>query len=168
MHANTRKIRRICVTVCAIPALAFIGATSANAATVPSADSLASAFADPSPETLNLINQERAKAGCPALVETQALYQAAAEHSDDMARNNFMDHNGSDGSTPDQRLSRNGVSFRAWAENISQGRSTPAETVAGWMSSPGHRANILNCSFTQTGLAVAQPGHYYTQVFVTP
>lgn len=41
-------------------------------------------------------------------------------------------------------------------ENIAFGYSTPAEVMVGWMNSPGHRANILNCAFKELGVGVAR------------
>jgi uncharacterized protein YkwD len=171
MHADTRRVRRICVAVCAAPALALSSAVTANAsstpATAPPSDSRSSVSASQSFEVLNLVNQERKKAGCPALQERHQVWLAAAAHSDDMAKNKFLSHTGSDRSTPESRLFRYGhLHVRAWAENIAKGYSTPQKTVDGWMASTGHRANILNCAFVYTGVAVSQPGNYYTQVFV--
>jgi uncharacterized protein YkwD len=57
-----------------------------------------------------------------------------------------------------------------WAENIARGQPTPPAVVDGWMNSPGHRANILNCRLTMVGIGVVRGagGPWWTQVFATP
>ena len=121
-----------------------------------------------------LINSERAKiANCPALRLNDKLTAAAQAHSQDMADNNFFDHTGSNGSTLGQRITAAGYSFSLAGENIAGGQSTAQEAFDDWMSSPGHRANMLNCSFVDTGLGfVEKPGsewlRYWTQDFAKP
>ncbi|GAA3370820.1 hypothetical protein GCM10017744_096120 [Streptomyces antimycoticus] len=48
---------------------------------------------------------------------------------------------------------------------MAYGYESPKSVMEGWMSSPGHKANILNCDFKEIGVGVAQPGHYWTQDF---
>ncbi|MGW3209695.1 CAP domain-containing protein [Streptomyces sp. NPDC001135] len=116
---------------------------------------------------VQLVNAERAKVGCQALTLNPALTKAAQDHSADMAAHQNMSHTGSDGSAPGDRITAAGYSWSAYGENVAYGYSTPDEVMAGWMSSPGHRANILNCSFQQIGVGLAQPGSYWTQDFGT-
>ena len=57
-------------------------------------------------------------------------------------------------------------------ENIAKGYSTPERVVDAWMNSPGHRANILNPSYTMIGVGyVYDPyttdANYWTQVFMS-
>ncbi|MEU6478189.1 CAP domain-containing protein [Streptomyces sp. NPDC047017] len=115
-----------------------------------------------------LVNAERAKAGCSALTLDPALTKAAQEHSADMAAHQNMSHTGSDGSAPSDRISAAGYDWSAYGENVAYGYATPEEVMAGWMASPGHRANILDCSFKEIGVGLAQPGSYWTQDFGTP
>lgn len=119
-----------------------------------------------------LVNQERAAVGCPALVANDTLARVAAAHSRDMAEHDFFDHPGSDGRSPFQRMADAGYRATTAAENIAAGASTPDKVVQLWMHSPGHRANILNCAYRETGVGyVADPGDrlnygvYWTQVF---
>ncbi|MFC9294253.1 CAP domain-containing protein [Streptomyces sp. NPDC057011] len=116
-------------------------------------------------EVLALVNQERAAAGCPALTVNAKLTKAAQDHSADMAAHNTMSHTGSDGSDPGQRITRAGYAWQTYGENVAYGYSTAAKVMEGWMNSPGHRANILNCSFKEIGIGLAQPGQYWTQDF---
>jgi uncharacterized protein YkwD len=131
-------------------------------------------FAD---EMIGLVNQERAKNGCPALAKNTALTNAAQGHSTNMALNDFFDHRGLDGSWPWDRASRAGYNWSSIGENIAAGYSTPTSAMQAWMNSAGHRANILNCNYRDIGVGyyylANDPGsvtyrHYWTQVFGTP
>lgn len=106
-------------------------------------------------EAIALTNAERAAAGLPPLAANAALTQAALAHAADQASTGVMSHTGSDGSDPGTRIARSGFSGSTWGENVAAGYATAASVVAGWMGSPGHRANILNPGFTQIGLASA-------------
>ncbi|MFF9088529.1 CAP domain-containing protein [Streptomyces sp. NPDC014991] len=118
-------------------------------------------------EIVRLVNAERAKAGCRALTPDSALTRAAQAHSADMAAHQNMSHTGSDGSAPGDRITGAGYAWSSYGENVAYGYSTAEQVMAGWMSSPGHRANILNCSFQEIGVGLAQPGSYWTQDFAT-
>ncbi|MFF3634492.1 CAP domain-containing protein [Streptomyces sp. NPDC002250] len=114
---------------------------------------------------VELVNAERGKVGCSPLNLNATLTKAAQEHSQDMAAHQNMSHTGSDGSSPGDRITGAGYSWSSYGENVAYGYSTPEEVMAGWMSSPGHRANILNCAFKEIGVGLAQPGSYWTQDF---
>ncbi|WP_338710937.1 CAP domain-containing protein [Streptomyces virginiae] len=116
---------------------------------------------------LALVNQERAAAGCQAVTLNAKLTKAAQDHSADMAANSNMSHTGSDGSDPGARITRAGYSWSTYGENVAYGYSTPEKVMEGWMNSPGHRENILNCSFKEIGIGLAQPNSYWTQDFGT-
>ncbi|MER5603127.1 CAP domain-containing protein [Streptomyces sp. NPDC002265] len=104
---------RMTVAVCAVPLLTFGGTAAAGAATVTSA-SHASVVQQTTPgEILNLVNAERAKAGCAALQVNPLLQQIAQAHADDEERNNFDSHTGSDGSTVPMRMTSVGYNYRA-------------------------------------------------------
>ncbi|WP_431878437.1 CAP domain-containing protein [Micromonospora marina] len=120
-------------------------------------------------KVVTIVNQERAKAGCKALTVNAKLNLAAQRHSQDQADHQKMDHKGSDGSQPWDRVKRAGYSYRMVGENVAWNYQTPAAVMEGWMNSEGHRKNILNCSYTQIGVGVARSnGPYWTQVFATP
>jgi uncharacterized protein YkwD len=120
------------------------------------------------PETtvVSLTNQERAKAGCSTLRIDSRLVTAARRHSQDMAANNYFDHTSRNGDSPWDRMEAAGYP-NPGAENIAKGYPTPAAVVEGWMNSPGHRANILNCKLRAVGVGMAQGpgGPYWTQNF---
>ncbi|HEY3009836.1 MAG TPA: CAP domain-containing protein [Micromonosporaceae bacterium] len=118
-------------------------------------------------DVVALTNRERAKAGCGALRTDTRLHTAASAHSEDMAATNTMSHTGSDGSTPWDRAEAVGYT-QAMAENVAVGYRTPADVVAAWLNSAGHRANMLNCDAKAIGVGLGygrdgQP--YWTQLF---
>jgi uncharacterized protein YkwD len=120
-------------------------------------------------QVVDLVNRERAKAGCKALTIDDKLMLAAQRHSQDQADHKTMSHDGSDGSDVGDRLDRVGYAWRAYGENVAWNQQNPTAVMDAWMNSPGHRANILNCSFTEIGVGVARSnGPYWTQDFGTP
>ncbi|MFD6876214.1 MULTISPECIES: CAP domain-containing protein [unclassified Streptomyces] len=116
-------------------------------------------------EVLTLVNKERAAVGCPVLTVNEKLTKAAQDHSADMAAHSNMSHTGSDGSDPGQRITRAGYQWSTYGENVAYGYDTAAKVMEGWMNSPGHKRNILDCSFKEIGIGLAQPGQYWTQSF---
>jgi uncharacterized protein YkwD len=119
-------------------------------------------------EVVNIVNHERSKAGLSSLRIHSQLNAAAEAHSNDMARNNFMSHTGSDGSSMGDRIKRHGYNFRTAGENIAAGQRSPEDVMRSWMNSSGHRQNILNPNFRDIGVAYANGGSfgiYWTQKF---
>lgn len=117
-------------------------------------------------QVVTLVNQERAKAGCGAVTINSQLTTAAQLHSEDQAAHQKMSHDGSDGSDFVTRAKRAGYQY-AIGENVAYGYETAAAVMEGWMNSPGHRANILNCDAKAIGVGVATGGGrlYWTQDF---
>ena len=106
----------------------------------------------------------------PALTWNCQLATAATSHSTDMAENNFISHTGSDGSNPGDRISAAGYSYSTYGENVAAGYTTADSALAGWLSSAGHCANIMNATFTEMGAdkisnTAADYVHYWTGVF---
>lgn len=115
-------------------------------------------------QVVDLVNGERAKAGCGALAEESHLDKAAQDYSDDMAAGNFFSHTSPSGVTFDQRIKNAGYS-KPGGENIAKGQTSPAQVMESWMNSEGHRANILNCSFTKIGVGVTTSDWVWVQDF---
>jgi uncharacterized protein YkwD len=117
---------------------------------------------------------ERAFGAAAPVAWNGALAAAALEHSRDMATHRHFAHQGSDGSEVATRATRAGYRWRLVGENIAAGHTSARETVAGWIDSPGHCANLMNPAFTEMGAGYAisrarMPGFaYWTQVFGTP
>ncbi|MER7543648.1 CAP domain-containing protein, partial [Spirillospora sp. NPDC127506] len=115
---------------------------------------------------VSLTNAERAKQGCEPLRVDSRLVVAARKHSADMAANNYFDHTSRNGDSPWKRMEDAGYPSPG-AENIAKGYPTAAAVVKGWMNSPGHRANILNCGLRAIGVGMASGpgGPLWTQDF---
>ena len=116
----------------------------------------------------------RAYGAAPALAWNGALAAAAQAHSRDMAAHRHFKHEGTDGSVVGTRAQRAGYQWRLIGENIAAGQTSAQETVAGWLDSPGHCANMMNPAFVEMGAGyeirrATMPGFaYWTQVFGVP
>ena len=118
-------------------------------------------------EMARLVNAHRQARGCPALAWLQPAAEAAQAHSADMARRGYFDHVTPEGRQPWDRLAAQGVGYRSMAENIAwTPEQTAAQTLRGWINSPGHRQNLENCGYTHHGIGMQSA--YWTHVFVTP
>jgi uncharacterized protein YkwD len=117
-------------------------------------------------EVLRLVNEQRAQAGCSPLTADSKLQALATAFSEEMAARNFFDHTDPDGRTPWDRAKAAGIG-NLGGENIARGQADAAAVMDAWMNSPGHRANILNCSFTTLGVGVhfGTGGPWWTQDF---
>jgi uncharacterized protein YkwD len=116
---------------------------------------------------LLLVNQEREKTGANALMPNEKLFAAARKHSENMARQLKLSHD-LDGKTFADRCRAESYGA-AGGENVAVGARSNGQVMAMWMSSPGHRANILNKGFTEIGIgaAIDKGPPYFTQVFGT-
>ncbi|MBK8501492.1 MAG: CAP domain-containing protein [Saprospiraceae bacterium] len=89
----------------------------------------------------------------PPFKQVDLLHNSSDGHSESMAIHQFFAHCDLDTHTnPAQRMQAAGYSSSSWAENIAAGYGTPSAVIAGWMSSSGHRANILNASRREFGV----------------
>ena len=114
-------------------------------------------------EVLDLVNAERAKKGLSKLTWSDELANVARAHSKDMLNRKFFSHTNPDGQSPFDRMRAAGIRYSSAGENIAAGQRTPQEVVNAWMNSEGHRANILNASFTKLGVGyVTGNGAYST------
>lgn len=117
-------------------------------------------------QVVDLTNAERTKAGLKPLEMHGALMDVAQAKSEDMAKNNYFDHNSPTYGSPFDQIKAAGISYRSAGENIAQGQTTPAQVVQAWMDSPGHRQNILNANYTHIGVGYVENGNYWTQQFI--
>ncbi len=115
---------------------------------------------------VELVNVERAKEGLSALTLNEELSDVAREKSSDMQRNGYFSHTSPTYGSPFDMLRRFGISYNTAGENIAMGYSSPEAVVNGWMNSAGHRANILNSSFSDIGVGYISNGNYWTQLFI--
>jgi uncharacterized protein YkwD len=127
-------------------------------------------YADFESEVINLVNVERAAQGLHPLSVDHNLATAARDHSEDMGLQDYFSHTSLDGRTVPDRITAAGYFFNTYGENIAGGQPTPEDVVDAWMSSSGHRANILNQNFCDIGVGYAYLAdstyrHYWTQDF---
>jgi len=114
---------------------------------------------------IDRINEDRAAHGLPPLTENAMLTQAAHDHAADLSRNDWLIeqrrwHDGSDGSTIGERLTRAGYRAARWLENVGHGFGGDERMMFDWwMQSPVHRAAILSPDVTEMGsVRLAAPG----------
>ncbi len=117
-------------------------------------------------EVIRLVNEIRQQNGLRPLAANWELSRVARYKSQDMRDNGYFSHNSPTYGTPFQMLSAFGLSYRTAGENIAKGYASPQAVVNGWMNSSGHRANILNASYTQIGVGYVSGGNYWTQLFI--
>ncbi len=117
-------------------------------------------------EVIRLVNEIRAENGLPALTYNWELSRVARYKSQDMKDNRYFSHTSPVYGSPFRMMKSFGITYRTAGENIARGYATPQAVVNGWMNSSGHRANILNASFTQIGVGYVAEGNYWTQMFI--
>jgi uncharacterized protein YkwD len=91
----------------------------------------------------------------PPLRSDPLLDRAAASHAQEMARHGLLEHEGRDGSSPADRVTRAGYRWRSVGENIASGQTTAEQVVQEWLRSPTHCANLMSPGFAEMGLAYA-------------
>lgn len=116
-------------------------------------------------QVVDLVNQERAKYGLSALSVDTTLMNAAQKRAIETVTS--FSHTRPNGSAFSTVLSEYNYSYRTAGENIAYGQRTPEEVVNAWMNSSGHRANILNSSYTKIGVGCYKSGstYYWSQLF---
>jgi uncharacterized protein YkwD len=116
---------------------------------------------------LELINEERMKAGVKPLVLDKSIVPVARVHSRDMWERSYFAHEDPDGKTPFDRMKEGGIDFRSAGENLALARTVERAHI-GLMNSPGHKRNILDPAFGRVGIGVIDGGIYgkmFTQNF---
>lgn len=141
------------------PALIYPGQTI----TIPTIDQTVLEFEK---EVIRLVNEKRASQGLPALKTNWELSRVARYKSWDMRDKKYFSHTSPTYGSPFNMMKSFGISYSSAGENIAMGYTTPAGVVEGWWNSPGHKANILGASFTQTGVGFVAQGNYWTQMFI--
>lgn len=118
-------------------------------------------------QVVELVNKERNKNGLASLTMDSELNRAAALRAKETVRS--FSHTRPNGSSCFTALDEIGYSYSSAGENIAMGQSSPSEVVNAWMNSEGHRANILNSSFTKIGVGCHSNGStlYWSQFFAS-
>lgn len=104
---------------------------------------------------LELLNEERKKAGLGTVVADAELREIALAHSEDMVSNDFFGHVSPKTGTPEDRIRRSGALVSIAGENVAAA-ATPEGAHEGLMGSPGHRANMLRLEFTHVGIGAEE------------
>ena len=117
-------------------------------------------------QVVDLVNKERAAYGLKPLSVDWQVARVAEHKSQDMLNKNYFSHTSPTYGSPFDMLKSYGISYRSAGENIAKGQRTAQEVMNGWMNSSGHRANILNSSYTHIGVGYVSNGNYWTQIFI--
>lgn len=115
----------------------------------------------------NLLNEDRAANGLPALALDETLCAIARIKSCDMKTNRYFSHTSPTFGRAADMLKLFGYSFRGVGENIAH-HATVEKAEAAFMSSTGHKANILGSQWTRVGIGICLDDHgyvYLTQIF---
>jgi uncharacterized protein YkwD len=151
-------------------ALTLAAAAAAAPAATPAPTRSLTAVNTLETQVLARLNAIRRQHGLVPLKLSKPLTTAADAHSTAMGRFGFFAHDSRDGTEFWQRVRRyyGPSGYRTWSvgENLlwSSGRLDAAEAVRLWMSSPGHRKNILTARWREIGLSAVgverAPGVY--------
>lgn len=98
-------------------------------------------------------NKERVAALVPPLTIDERLNRSAQEKCQHMVDGGYWGHEGPDGSTPVQFITRHIPIANIGSENLFKGRGDAYRVVSDWMASPSHRAAILTPTYTHVGYA---------------
>ena len=116
---------------------------------------------------LNLLNQDRISSGLPPLMHDPALSAIARMKSEDMRDGDYFAHESPTWGNARTMLTTLGYDFRACGENIAH-HATVVKSQAAFMSSDGHRRNILSANWERIGIGVCHDRNgyvYVTQLF---
>jgi uncharacterized protein YkwD len=176
MNASRYRTSRAIGLLAAAPLMVFgcaIGPADEEAPVGAAALADAAAEQEMASEIVRLTNVERANAGLSPLESNECLSLSAEAHAMNVANSGETTHD-LYGLTPGDRMHTTGYSEETtWGENMHNawssddlGAAYPAQAVEWWMSSPGHRANILASNSTYIGVGVAKIErdgnmHYY-------
>ena len=120
-------------------------------------------------EVLRLVNAEREKQGLSSLTLSDKLTAVANEKARDMAENNYFSHTSPTYGSPFNMMQDFGITYKSAGENIAYNQKTAEQVMKDWLNSSGHRANILNASFTEIGVGYFKKSDgstYWTQLFI--
>ncbi|WP_418955543.1 sigma-70 family RNA polymerase sigma factor [Streptomyces tritici] len=117
-----------------------------------------------------IVNLRRSEAGCGPLRLDPRLTGAARAHGRDMVARGYFDHASPDGRNVDARVSAAGYRWSAVGENLARGQREPEAVVGSWMDSDGHRRNLLDCRYRDTGVAAVRgpDGTVWVQTLARP
>lgn len=129
----------------------------------PSQSNTSGSSADYAKEILDLVNEERAKAGAPAIKLDDELCKAAQVRAKEIGES--FSHTRPDGSDCFTVLKDYSVSCVYAGENIAKGSSTAGGAMKQWMNSSGHRSNILRSGWYKLGVGYDEATNSWVQIF---
>jgi len=109
---------------------------------------------------LNQTNHARNQNKVNSLNLNSELETAAQTKANDMVKANYWSHISPLGVTPWSLIIASGYKYQTAGENLAYGFSSSAEVTNAWLSSPEHRANLLNPSYSNVGYGVAESQNY--------
>lgn len=115
-------------------------------------------------KVVELVNEERAKEGLPALQTDAKLINAAQIRANEI-RTSFS-HTRPDGTTCFTILEEVNIPYGYAGENIAYGQTSPEQVMQAWLNSEGHRKNILSKDFRSIGVGYAADGNCWVQLFI--
>lgn len=98
-----------------------------------------------------------------ALNLNSQLDRAAQAKANNMVSQNYWAHVSPTGQTAWQLIIASGYSFESAGENLAYGLNSSSAVLSAWMSSPEHRANILDSNYRDVGFGVAESANYIGQ-----
>ena len=119
-------------------------------------------------QAVSLMNADRNANGLLALKVNTKLTALAERYAQDMINRGYFSHYDPEGRSPFDRMQQAGITYRTAGENLAINSSVPAAEKA-FMNSSGHRANILNSSYTEVGIGVKYAANgqvYVVQEFI--
>ncbi len=128
----------------------------------------ASAVSSSEQTLLRLLNEDRARYGLPALILDEELSRIARIKSQDMVDNRYFAHQSPTYGNIRSMLTSFGVSYLSAGENIARSRSVQHSNAA-FLSSSGHRRNMLSKTYTHVGIGVVTDARGFvtvTEIFV--
>jgi|GEM_PF-1088341 len=109
---------------------------------------------DPVAEFIRHLEEARRGVGCSEpLIWDRSIEEVARRHNTDMMVSNRIRHVNANGEDVGTRLEKGGVHFAVAAENLAAGPVRGRRVYQLWYDSPGHRRNMLNCTYTHHGVA---------------
>ena len=155
----------------------ILSAASSNGSSITDSQGNRCAISDNQRAILNLHNEARLSGRqcgvtfmppAPVLRWSCPIASTASSHSNEMQANGNLSHSGNNGSNAGDRLLINGYNWSRWGENIAAGRTSASGTMAQWLGSAPHCANLMNANFEEMGVAQDDVvGNYWTAVFAT-
>lgn len=141
------------------------GKTNNNSGSISNPGSTTTSSSQYAQQVVNLVNAERAKEGLSPVSVDSKVESAAQVRAQEIVTS--FSHTRPNGSAFGTALKAAGVSYKACGENIAYGQKSPEAVMNAWMSSSGHRANIMNPNFKYIGVGFYQTNgvNYWVQEF---